>query len=398
MIGAHRRLTWLLFAVIVGFNLTVWEDQQFSYLAEAFLHGTTYLPVPPATAHDAVFFQGKYYWPLGPLPAVLLLPFVLIARFLGLFFFQSYLHVFLVFGVFYLFFKIAAKTGYSKQDSAFLAFAFCFASAFIGVAIYSGSWYFAQVVAVFLVALALLEYLGKKRLWVIGTLMSFALLTRATAGLNILFFLLDAVTDDRSLRDKFRAVCALSLPILIGVVSLGIYNHARFGNWLEQGYSLQFLEGAAARARSYGILSLLHVPGNLYYFLLAGPSPVTFDGVSQVLKFPYVKANAWGMSIFVTSPYFLYLFRLKYDDRVAKELLLTIAAVASLIFSYYGIGYIQFGYRYSLDFLPFLFFLLIRNYRRENTELSPCFKKIVLWTSLTNLYLVLTLLQIEFKH
>ena len=139
MIGAHRRLTWLLFAVIVGFNLTVWEDQQFSYLAEAFLHGTTYLPVPPATAHDAVFFQGKYYWPLGPLPAVLLLPFVLIARFLGLFFFQSYLHVFLVFGVFYLFFKIAAKTGYSKQDSAFLAFAFCFASAFIGVAIYSGS-------------------------------------------------------------------------------------------------------------------------------------------------------------------------------------------------------------------------------------------------------------------
>lgn len=397
MIGVRRRLTCLLFAVIVGFNLTVWDDQQFSYLAEAFLHGRTYLSVPPATAHDAVFFQGKYYWPLGPLPAVLLLPFVLIVRLFGLFFFQSYLHIFLVFGVFYLFFKIAMKTGYSKQDALFLASAFCFASAFIGIAIYSGSWYFAQVVAVFLVALALLEYLGKKRLWVIGMLMSLALLTRVTAGLNIVFFLIDAVADDRSFRDKARAVCALSLPILVGVLSLGIYNHARFGNWLEQGYSLQFLEGAAARARSYGIMSLVHVPGNLYYFLLAGPSPVTFDGVSQVLKFPYVKANPWGMSLFVTSPYFLYLFRLKYNDRVAKELLLSIAAVASLVFSYYGIGYIQFGYRYSLDFLPFLFFLLIRNYRRENTDLSPCFKKIVLWTSLTNLYLVLTLLQIELK-
>ena len=117
-----------------------------------------------------------------------------------------------------------------------------------------------------------------------------------------------------------------------------------------------------------------------------------------MLKFPYVKANAWGMSIFVTSPYFLYLFRLKYDERVAKELLLSIAVVASLVFTYYGIGYIQFGYRYSLDFLPFLFFLLIRNYRKQNVELSPCFKKIVLGTSLTNLYLVLTLLQIELKH
>lgn len=399
MTGVRRRLTCLISAVIVGFNLTVSDDQQFSYLAEAFLHGRTYLPVPPATAHDAVFFQGHYYWPLGPLPAVLLLPFVLIVRFFGLFFFQSYLHVFLVFGVFYLFFRIATKTGYSKQDAAFLAFAFCFASAFIGIAVYSGSWYFAQVVAVFLIALALLEYLGKKRFWVIGTLMSFALLTRVTAGLNILFFLMDAVVaDDRSWREKFGAASALSLPLLVGVAGLGIYNHARFDNWLEQGYSLQYLEGAAARARSYGVTSLVHVPGNLYYFLLAGPLPVTFDGVSQVLKFPYVKANAWGMSIFVTSPYFLYLFRLKYDERVAKELLLSIAVVASLVFTYYGIGYIQFGYRYSLDFLPFLFFLLIRNYRKQNVELSPCFKKIVLGTSLTNLYLVLTLLQIELKH
>src|ERR1041385_4999770 len=170
MIGVRRRLTCLLFAVIVGFNLTVWDDQQFSYLAAAFLHGRTYLLVPPAPAHDAVFFQGKYYWPLGPLPAVLLLPFELIVRGFGLFFYQSYLHIFLVFGVFCLFFKIATKTGYSKQDAHFLAFAFCFASAFVGVALYSGSWYFAQVVAVFLVALALLEYLGKKRLWIIGTL------------------------------------------------------------------------------------------------------------------------------------------------------------------------------------------------------------------------------------
>src|SRR5690348_16166180 len=124
MIGVRRRLTCLLFALIVGFNLTVWDDQQLSYLAEACLHGRTYLSVPPATAHDAVFFQGNYYWPLGPLPAVLLLPFVLMVRLFGVFFFQSYLHIFLVFGVFYLFFKIATKTGYSRQDALFLAFAF----------------------------------------------------------------------------------------------------------------------------------------------------------------------------------------------------------------------------------------------------------------------------------
>ena len=395
MTGVRNRLACLLFAVVVGFNLTVSADQQFSYLAESFLQGKTYFLVPPAFGFDTVFFQGKYYWPLGPLPAVLLLPFVLVFRSFGLFFFQSYLHVFLVLGVFYLFFKIARKVGYSADNAGFLAFAFCFASAFLGVAIYSGSWYFAQVVAVFLVTLALLEYLGKKRFWIIGTLMGLAFMTRVTAALNILFFVMGVVVADTKLRKKITAVCALSFPVLVGLVALALYNHARFGNWLEQGYSLQILEGAAARARSYGVMSFVHVPGNLFYFLFAGPLPVTFDNVSQVLKFPYLRANPWGMSLFITSPYFLYLFSLKYDDLISKQLLFSIAVVASCIFTYYGIGNVQFGYRYSLDFLPFLFFLLIRNYRNERPELSAGFKKVILLTALTNFYLVLTVLQFE---
>ncbi len=92
---------------------------------------------------------------------------------------------------------------------------------------------------------------------------------------------------------------------------------------------------------------------------------------------------------------FLDLFCLKYNDLISKQLLLSIAVVASCIFAYYGIGYIQFGYRYSLDFLPFLFFLLIRNYQNERPQLSLGFKKIILLTALTNCYLVLTILQFE---
>ncbi len=129
MTGVRNRLACLLFAVVLGFNLTVSADQQFSYLAESFLQGKTYLLAPSAFGFDTVFFQGKYYWPLGPFPAVLLLPFVLVFRSFSLFFFQGYLQVFLVLGVFYLFSKIAKRIGYSPDDAAFLAFAFCFASA-----------------------------------------------------------------------------------------------------------------------------------------------------------------------------------------------------------------------------------------------------------------------------
>ena len=397
MIGIRNRLACLLFAAVVCFNLTVHDNQQFSYLAQSFLHGKTYFLTSDPSPHDTVFFKGKFYWPLGPFPALLILPLVWLLGLFNLFAFQSYLQIFLVFAIYYLFFNIARRIGYSADDAGFLAFAFCFTSAFIGIAIYSGSWYFAQVVAVFLLTLSLFEYLGKNRLWVIGTLMALAFATRLTAGLNILFFVMGIAVKDCRLRKKLGAICALSFPLLLGMVALALYNHARFDNWLEQGYSLQILEEAAARARSYGAMSVVHVPGNLFYFLFAGPLPVTFDGVSQVLKFPYLQANPWGMSIFITSPYFLYLFRLKYNDLISKQLLISITVVASCIFTYYGIGKNQFGYRYSLDFLPFLFFLLIRNYRNEYQELSPRFKKVILLAALTNFYLVLTILRFDWR-
>jgi len=392
MTGIRRRLTLLLFGLVICFNLVTSANQQFSYLAESFLQGKTYFLSLPNLGHDTILFNGNYYWPLGPFPALLLLPFVLVFRLFNVFFFQGYLQVFLFAGVFYSFFRIARRLDYSRDDAQFLAFAFCFASVFLGVGMYAVSWAFAQVVTVLLLALALLEYLGSRRLWIIGTLMALASMTRFLSGLNVVFFLLVVFLENKTPRAKLSAGFSLVMPMLIGFAALALYNDARFGNWMEQGYSLASLYGAGARDREYyGIISLAHVPGNLFYFLFAGPLPITVDNGSQVLKFPYVKANPWGMSIFLTSPYFLYLFRIKYHDLISKLLLISSAVVAVPIFSFYGIGYVQFGYRYSLDFLPLLFFLLIRNYRNDHPELSPGFKKMIIITAVTNCYFVLTL-------
>ena len=89
-------------------------------------------------------------------------------------------------------------------------------------------------------------------------LMGFAFVTRVTAGLNILFFVIGVAVEDTKLRKKISAICVLSFPVLVGLAALALYNHARFGNWLEQGYSLQVLDGAAARARSYGVMTNFH--------------------------------------------------------------------------------------------------------------------------------------------
>jgi hypothetical protein len=165
------------------------------------------------------------------------------------------------------------------------------------------------------------------------------------------------------------------------------YNQARFHNAFDQGYAEQIIPAHADAARALGIMSAQHLPGNLYTLLLAAPNPVRRDNESIVLAFPYVVANPWGMSLWVTSPLFLYLLGLRHRDDTSLLLLLTILLIALPILFYYGIGYRQFGYRYSLDFLPFLYYLLLRNYRKQRGDLTAGFKAVIILSAMSNLYL-----------
>jgi hypothetical protein len=111
----------------------------------------------------------------------------------------------------------------------------------------------------------------------------------------------------------------------------------------------------------YGEVSLGHIPANLYSFLIMPPEPLKKDDNEGglYLKFPYLKVSPWGTAIWYTSPLFLLLlFRFKKG----KHFLSTLTAVIVLavpVMVYYSIGFAQYGYRYALDFLPFLFLLLL---------------------------------------
>jgi hypothetical protein len=96
------------------------------------------------------------------------------------------------------------------------------------------------------------------------------------------------------------------------------------------------------------------------------------------------------MGIFYTSPYFLYLFFLKHKDGISRMLIITVLVIALPVFLYYGIGVFQFGYRYSLDFLPFLFLVLIKNYKEQKGNLGAGFKAVIIASTLFNLYMLAT--------
>lgn len=375
--------TILFFVTVIYFNL--YQDDLFSRLAQSFLQGKTYFLQKPEFPIDTTFFNGRYYWPSGPFPAVILLPFVFIFKIFNLTFYQGYLQPLLVFVVFWLCYKISHKIGYQKNDSLLIAIAFCFSTVFIQVAMRPEAWAFAQVISTLLLLLLIYAAIKKAPLWILGLICGLSASTRLTTLPAILFPLLSLIFVERN--HKLQSLVKIFIPFALIIFLIGLYNYIRFGNFLESGYKDSILiYDALINARAYGLFDLVHLPGNLYYFLLSGPIPIFKDNTSPVLEFPFIRANTWGMSIFITSPIFLYLFLLSYRDKLSKILIITTILIAIPIFLYYGIGWRQFGYRYALDFLPLIFFLLIRNYKTRFGRLSQRFKLIILVSMLTNMY------------
>ena len=370
-------------------------SSQFTELARAFINGKLYFledSVFNKNISDNVFFNGRYYWPLGPFPAVVLIPFLSLFLFLAwpIVFVQGFVNILLTFLTFFLVFKIARKNKYTKEDSFFWSIAFVFASVFAGVAFFPFSWFFAHTVSVVLVLLSFLEYFNKKRFWLIGLIMSFVLLTRVTAFLAILFFVFDILFLGNNIkwRLKIKQLIELSIFPTISLILLLLYNYLRFGDCLDQGYLGQILSsGFMLDKEVYGLFNSKYLLRGLYYSLVSTPIPI-FNSETHMLSFPFIKANYWGMSIFFTSPYLLSFFFLKNINKKSWLLILNSFLIFFTIVSSFFIGYVQFGFRYSLDFFPLLFLALLLIYNKNNNKISGGLKLTIFFSSLVNLYLL----------
>lgn len=366
--------------------------QQFSELAQAFIHGQlNFLHPIGGYGQDPILYHGKIYWGEGPFPAILLVPFVYIFSLFHTFFYQNYLQWALIFGVLYFVFKIARHFKYSTVDSLMLMFGFALGTVFIGVAAVSSSWLFAQVVTTFLIFWAFYEYFFRKRWWLIGLICGLIVLTRLTASPILIFFALE-LWRSKVASHKLKNYLVFGLPIIVAGGLVGLYNYLRFHSPFNGGFEYQLIDQNSANARSMGVFSPVHIPTNLYSALLRGPIPVLRNSISWSLKYPYIQNNPYGMSIFINSSYLLFLFTQKWSDYKTRERNLIIAVLVSclLVFSYYGVGANQFGYRYSLDFLPGLFILFMIMYRKKHEKITFGMKSLLIASGALNFYILLT--------
>ncbi len=389
-------LSLLFLFLAILFNSFPNSAQHCFLLAKSFLKFKTYfLEMPFPNWSDTVLINNKHYWPLGPFPVLILAPFVYIGEKIGIEFYQNYLNCLLGIAVFYLVFKISIKLSYSKIESTFWAFAFCFVSPFIGVFFMPGSWYYSQTTAVFLTFSFLFTYFYyPKKYWLMGTIIALLAATRPFSAMACtLFILLHLICIKKISRKTFKDMIKIFVfsPFPFIITLILFYNKISFGNYFATGYTTQDLNNSLdlTTARQYGLFNFKHIPGNLYYALINPPEPIYADEYSKVLSFPYLKADRWGMSLFFVSPYLIYLFFIDYKEKLNK-ILLAVSLITFLpITMYYGIGVRQYGYRYALDFFPFLFLLLIIGYKKNYVHINRTTKLLVIISAFINLWFLL---------
>jgi len=144
----------------------------------------------------------------------------------------------------------------------------------------------------------------------------------------------------------------IAAPMALAILGLLLYNQARFGNFLDFGYTL--LEGdptIVANAKTSGLFSWRFIPNNLRVMFLEIPS------LQPGGSWPILPSGA-GMSLFLSTPPLVYLFH-RYEKRgwISGAWATTLLMFA-LLALYHNTGADQFGYRYLLDMLVPLIALL----------------------------------------
>lgn len=350
--AAVAAVAWLVYW-LSGHDMPWQSRRDFFYLADAFLHGRTWLEFQPYES-DVIVRDGRTYVPLAPLPAVLLMPLVAVLGVEGASELRPAINTLLAAMCVALTWTLAGRLGVrSVADRLWLCALLGFSTVLWWVAQRGGPWHTGQLLGAVLTLGCLVELSGRRRGWLVGLLGGAAFLTRAPMALAIpVYGAWLAVAagrreppGDAAPRDQLRPAVVLFACAAPALVFFFWYNAARFGSPFESGYALASLPAFLERQRGLGLFGLVHLPMNLELLLVHLPKAIP--------QFPWIKPDGYGLSILLTSPGLLLAFRAPFHRTDAR--LLALGFVLTLLPSllYYGGGWKQYGYRYALDAIPF---------------------------------------------
>lgn len=311
-------------------------------LAQAFLHGHVWITWPGPYI-DALAYHGQHYVIEAPMPAVLLLPYVAIA---GTAANQTLLSVALAGVAVGAAWELGERYGLAHQTNAWMCAFLLAGTDLLWCAMLGDVWFIAHVSAVCFTMLALVELAGKRRGWLVALLAVCAVESRFPLVLAIPVFAVMLRKEGAPARSiaGFAAVVAAGVGLWIA------YNLARFGTVNDISYTAWYHQDQAGMPTG-SPFRLMYLPYELWSFFVQAPVFAS--------SFPWIRPTLSGVALTWTSPALLIaLFARRPAWNVA---LLWVAAllVAGPSFIYYVNGFAQYGMRHALDFIPFLFALML---------------------------------------
>jgi len=344
----------------------------FTRLSASFLQGKYWLEENPSWLSELIPISiNKFYVVYPPMPAILLMPLVFL---FGKSFPQQYLAHFLGALLVVLTMRLSYLIKKDKQLALWSGALVGLGSIIFYLSSVGSVWYLGQITAAFFLMAALTESLDKKRLFVVSILLGAAYLSRphTLLSLPIYIYLL------RRKLPNIKSYLKLATPFLIFFVFDSIYNFARFGVPWNNGYFL--IPGTLGEPWfSKGIVHPSYILEDLKVAFLIGPKILD--------HFPYLQPSWAGMAIWITTPAFIYALKAPFKEIVVKLSWLSILLIFLVVGVHGGTGFAQFGYRFAVDFYPFLIFLTIKGVSK--TKLKPIHWILLFIGILVNLWGVL---------
>lgn len=349
------------FAASIGWFNKI-KYSYWNLLADEFLHGRLYLSRPPSNTHDLTFYNGHWYVPSPPIAAVLMMPLAYLVggKNISTADFSMFFSAFNAVLVFLILNQLVDRQWIKlpRNSILWLVLLFAFGTPHLWVGISGRFWFVSQILTVTFLALSVFASFKSWSPWIVGFFIGLAVSARPNGLMSWPFVFAIAMQvmkeDGQSidLKKMFAWSLKSAIPILIAVLSLLLYNHARFDNYFDFGYiTINGDPVVVQNAKTHGLFSIYYILYNLRVMFLYLPE-IHPDG-----PWPFLPSGA-GMSIFLTTPALIYLVR-RYEGR--WWILGAWAAVFfnfALLIMYHNTGKDQFGYRYILDALTPLTVLL----------------------------------------
>jgi hypothetical protein len=294
-----------------------------------------------------------WYVSFPPLPSVLMLPSALIGGRDGNDVIPTLLVAALILPLTLLVLRRLADAGLSTRsvrDDLWLVAMFAFGSVLFFSSVQGKVWYTAQVVGVAVALVYAWAAIEGKRPIVAGVALGAAALTRTAMAFMFPLFVLEAWRMAGGDRNVFvRSLVRFAVPVAGFAIAGMVYNYIRFASPTEFGHDYLDVRQQLL-IEQYGLAS---------YHYLARNLAVAFTLLPELsAKAPWVQVSGHGLAIWVTTPLILTVVWPRAKPPLHLGLWITVVCVALPSLLYQNSGWVQFGYRFSLDYMVFVVMLL----------------------------------------